>query len=251
MSLWRLEWLRLVRTRRLVALLAAYLFFGFLGPFTARYINEILDRVGGDLDGATIVLPDPTPIDGLAQFSSNAAQIGLLVAVVVAAGSLAIDAKPEMAVFLRTRVRSTSRLLWPRLVVSTAAVAAAYVLGALTAWYESVVLIGTLPAGAVFVGVGFGVLYLVFVVAVVAAAAGKMRSVLGTVLASVVFLLILPIVGIVESIGRWLPSHLVGALTAVPDGAPAADFVGAAAVTVAAIGAAWLLAVRWAEARQL
>ena len=44
MSLWRLEWLRLVRSRRLVALAGVYVFFGFVGPLTARYLGEIVER---------------------------------------------------------------------------------------------------------------------------------------------------------------------------------------------------------------
>ncbi len=251
MNLWRLEWLRLVRTRRWVALVAVYVFFGFLGPFTARYLGEILDRVGGDLEGATIILPEPEPIDGLAQFSANAAQIGLLVAIVVAAGALTLDARSEMAVFLRTRATDVRQLLWPRFAVSAAAVAGAFVLGSAIAWYETAVLLGALPMGAVIAGIAYGVVYLVFVVAVVAAAAGRTASVLGTVLTSVVVLLLLPIIGIVDAVGDWLPSHLVGALTAIPDGSGAGGYLRATAVACAGSLGAWLLAVRWTAAREL
>ena len=48
MTLLRLEWLRLVRTRRLLALTGVYLFFGIAGPLTARYLGEIVERFGGD-----------------------------------------------------------------------------------------------------------------------------------------------------------------------------------------------------------
>ena len=251
MSLWRLEWLRLVRTRRWIALVAVYLFFGLVGPLTARYLNEILDRVGGDLEGATIVLPPPVPVDGLAQFSSNAAQVGLLVSVVVAAGALALDAKPEMGIFLRTRVAAVRDLLWPRYVTMAGAVVGSFLLGALAAWYETVVLIGALPAAGVLAGIAYGALYLLFVVAVVAASAGLARSVLGTVLISILVLVLLPILGIVDAVGVWLPSHLVGALTAIPDGASATEYWRAAVVTVLAGAAALWLAVRWTAAREL
>ena len=251
MSLWRLEWLRLVRTRRWIALVAVFLFFGLVGPFVARYASEILNRLGGELEGATIILPPPQPVDGLARFSSNAAQVGLVVAVVIAAGALALDAKPEMGIFLRTRVASVRDLLWPRYVVSAGAIAGSFLLGALAAWYESVVLIGDLPAGGVLTGIAYGVLYLLFVVAVVAAAAGRARSVLGTVLASILVLVLLPIVGIVEAVGVWLPSHLVGALTAIPGGVDATEYLQAAVVTVIASAIALWLAVRWTTAREL
>ena len=216
MSLWRLEWLRLTRTKRWIALLGVYLFFGLLGPITARYLGEILDVAGGDLEGATIVLPPPVPADGMAQYVGNALQIGTLVAVVVAAGALAFDAIPEMGIFLRTRAPDVRSLLTPRFVVTTAAVVGSFVLGGLAAWYETWALIGGLDAGDVLAGLLLGSLFLVFVVALVAAVAGRASSVLGTVMISILVLLVMPIFGIADAIGRWLPSHLGGALAAIP-----------------------------------
>lgn len=231
MSLWRLELLRLVRTRRLVALVGVYLVFGFVGPLTARYLSEIISLAGGDLQGATIQLPEPTPADGMAQFSSNAVQIGTLVAVVVAAGAVAFDAVPEMGVFLRTRVARVHDILIPRVTVTAAAASAAFVLGVLAAWYETWALIGSLDASAVLAGIAFGVLFLVFVVALVTAVAGWTRTVLSTVMVSVVVLLVLPLLGIADAVGRWLPGSLAGALAELSAGAPASDYLGASVVT--------------------
>ena len=61
MSPWRLEILRLTRTKKWVALVGVYVGFGLLGPLTARYIKEILSRVGSS-DGTVITVPDPTPV---------------------------------------------------------------------------------------------------------------------------------------------------------------------------------------------
>ena len=43
MNLWRLEVIRLFRTKRWIALLGVYVFFGLVGPLSARYIREILE----------------------------------------------------------------------------------------------------------------------------------------------------------------------------------------------------------------
>lgn len=251
MTLWRLEWLRLTRTKRWVALAGIYVFFGFVGPLTARYLNEIISRVGGDLEGAVIEFPDPQPVDGLTQYATNVSQLGLLVAVVVAAAAVTIDSTPEMGVFIRTRVQRMTDVLRPRVVVAGGAVAAAYITGALIAWYESAVLIGPLPATAVLVGIAYGALYLVFVVTVVAAVAGKARTVLVTVSAALVVLLVLPIAGVVDEIGRWLPSYLVGALAGIPSGIPASEYLVSAAVTLVSGGLLFWLAARWAAAREV
>src|SRR5690606_17578382 len=137
----------------------------------------------------------PVPSDGLAQYVSNVTQIGTLVAVVVAAGSLAFDAIPEMGVFFRTRLPNVARILAPRLVVTSAAVVASFLIGTAAAWYETWVLIGSLDAGAVLAGTLFSSLFLVFVVALVAAVAGRARTTIGTVMISIVILLLLPVLG--------------------------------------------------------
>ncbi len=249
MSLWRLEWLRLVRSRRLVALVGVYVFFGLLGPVTARYIGEILERFGNDI---VVEFPAAVPADGIAQFTANANQIGLLVAVIVAAGALVLDAIPEMSVFLRTRVPSMRRLLTPRLVVSFLAIAAAFLLGLAAAWYETVVLLGGLSMGALLGGAAFTLVYLAFVVAMTAAAGSRLGSVLAAVAVTVVVLLVLPIVGIAEAIGHWLPSHLLGALDALlRDTGPWTDYLPATLVTLALTAVLVSLATTWAANREL
>lgn len=248
MTLWRLEWLRLVRTRRWIILIFAYLFFGLLGPVSARYMGEIVKRFGG---GVTVSLPDPIPADGITQFVGNASQIGLLVAVVVAAGALSLDATPEIGTFFRTRVPSLARILLPRFAVTSLAVVGAFSLGTLAAWYETVVLIGNLPAGRLFAGWMLGAIYLVFVVCVVALVAARTSSVLTTVLVTVVILLGLPIVGIVPNVGEWLPSQLVGALDGLVRGVDFTDYLRATAVTVVAGVAALWAAIRLTSRREL
>jgi ABC-2 type transport system permease protein len=252
MTLWQLEWQRLLRTRRWLALLGVYVFFGLVGPLTARYLPEIVGFAGGDLEGATIEFPPPVPADGMAQYVSNAVQIGTLVSVVVVAGAVAFDAIPEMGVFLRTRVRSVREILLPRVVVSGAAVIAAFVLGGLAAWYETWALIGAVDATDIAVGLLLGALFLAFVVALVTAVASRASSVLGTVMTSIVVLLLLPIAGLSDAVGRWLPTHLSGALAALPAGAATpGDYLAASATSVALTAGLLLAAGRMATSREL
>jgi ABC-2 type transport system permease protein len=250
MNLWKLEWLRLVRTKNWLILTAVFIAFGLIGPFSARYMAEIIGLAGGEMEGVTIEFPDPVPADGMIQYVSNAIQVGTLVAVIVAAGALAFDAIAEMGVFLRTRVSSVWRILVPRLVVPFSAIAAAYVLGVLAAWYETWALLGPLPAGRVIVGAALGVLFLGFAVAVVAAVAQWTRGTLATVMVSLGFLLTLPIVGIVDVIGQCLPTRLGSALSDLVGEGSMGDYLGPTAVTVLAIPALLWLAVQGARRRE-
>lgn len=230
MTLLRLELLRMVRTHRWLVLVGIYVFFGVLGPLTARYLGELIERFGtGDM---VIEAPEPEPVDGVVQFVGNASQLGLLAVVVVAAAALSLDARPEVSAFLRTRVERAGRLLVPRFVVVGATAVGALVAGTAVTWALTAVLIGGLPAGAMVLGTFLGALYLAFAVAVVGAMAAVLRSVPGVSLASLGVLIVLPIAGLVPALKVWLPSQLFAAVAGLVEGAPASDYVRATVVTL-------------------
>ena len=249
MSLWHLEWLRLTRTRRLVALLGVYVFFGLTGPLTARYLSDILGAM--NTGGVRVELPDPTPADGIAQFVGNVSQIGLLVVVLVAASALAFDARREMAVFLRTRITGVRAVVIPAYTVTTGAATAALLLGSLAAWYETGVLLGPLPVARMFAGIGFGAVFLAFVVAAVALAAAVVRGVLAAAGITLGVLLAMALLGNVADIGRWLPTTLSGALAGLVDGTAPGSYLPATAVAVAGTAAALAGAVVLGGRREL
>ncbi|TVR23495.1 MAG: hypothetical protein EA387_07040 [Nitriliruptor sp.] len=248
MSLWRLELLRMVRTHRWALVVGVYALFGVLGPVTARYLNEIVANFAGEV---TIIMPDPRPVDGVLQFVSNTTQLGLLAVVIVAASALAIDARSEVAAFLRTRVSHPAALLWPRYVVVTATAVAALVVGTAVAWVLTTVLIGALPAGAMLVGTALGALYLAFAVAVLAAAGAVTRGMLPTVFAALAVLIVLPILGVLPPVQPWLPSHLVTAVVALVEGEPAREYLRAVGVTIVVTPLLLVLAARGLERREL
>jgi ABC-2 type transport system permease protein len=248
MSLWRLEVLRMVRTYRWIIVVAVYLLFGVLGPVSARYLNEIVGNFAGDI---TIVMPDPRPVDGILQFVSNTTQLGLLAVVIVAASALAVDARTEVAAFLRTRVEHGAVLLWPRYVVATAIAVLALLAGTAVAWALTAVILGGLPAGAMVAGTAMGALYLAFAVAVVAAAGAIARGVLPTVFAALAVLILLPIAGVLPVLEPWLPSHLVTAVVALLEGEQASDHLRAVGVTIVVIPLLLALAARQLQHRDL
>lgn len=248
MNLWRLELLRLVRTHRWMIVFGVYAFFAVTGPLLATFLNEIISRFGGDV---TIIAPDPKPVDGLALFLDNAGQLGLLAVVIVGAGALAVDARPEVAAFLRTRVERATRLLTPRFVVVTGAAVAALVVGTGIAWAMTAALIGGLPATPVVVGTLYGALYLAFVVAVLAAVAGFTRTQVGAVFATLLILIAFPMIGLVAAVRPWLPSELLMAAAPLVEGASAADYLRSAAVTVTSTAGLLAVAVRRFGRREL
>jgi ABC-2 type transport system permease protein len=248
-NLWRLEWLRLVRTRRLVAIVAVYLFFGLTGPVSVRYLPEILGRAGNGR--FNIDLPPPVPADGIAQFVGNAAQICLLVVVLVSASALAFDARREMAIFLRTRIDSVRRILVPALTINAIAAVVGLGLGTAAAWYETAALIGGLPAGRMLIGFGYGALFLVFSVALVGAVASLVRGTLGAAGISLVVLLAMAVLGSFGQLGHWLPTGLAGAMAAVVGDGDPVDYLPAVGVSAVATAALVWLATVMGSRREL
>jgi ABC-2 type transport system permease protein len=247
-TIWRLERLRLVRTLRGIGLLAAFLAFGILMPIVTRYQDALFRHLGG---GVQVIVPPATPQQGIAAYLQNAMQIGLLVAVLVAAGSLAFDAKPEWAAFLRTRAPDVSRLVVPKVAVLSAATAACYAAGLAAAWIGTVALIGSVPVATLVVGGVYGALYLAFAVAVVAAASGVVRGVVGAGGLALGVLVLLPVLAQVPALEPWMPSALVGAPTAIASGEAAAGFLRAAAVTIACGVALVWVAIRLLARREV
>ncbi len=249
MNLWRLEWLRLIRTPRALTLLAVFIFFGLVEPVLVRYQSQLLAHVG---NGIRIVVPPATPAEGMKGYVSEITGIGLIVVVVIAAGALSLDARHGLAIFLRTRVTGTWQLVMPRYTVSAAAATAAYLVGTLAAWYETSLLIGSLPAGAVFAGYLCAAVYLAFAVAVTALATSVVRSTLASTGVALAILLVIPVAGTFQAIHDWLPSTLVSAPVELLNGTHRlVHYLPALTVAVAVSAAALAITVRRLGSREV
>lgn len=231
MSLWSLEWIRLTRTGRVFILLAVFFAFGIIGPLSVRYLPELLEAAGSS--EAISSLPPITPEFAMSSYVGNALQIGLLAIAFVGAAALAIDAKPEISVFFRSRA-SIRHIITPRFVVVSAASVFAFAAGVVTAAVTSGILIDWPEAGPTVIGSALVALYLVFVVALITLMGSLVRKVPATALLSVGTLIVLSIIGLLEPISPWLPSYLVGGFEGILAGG---DFIywRAIAVTAAAI----------------
>jgi ABC-2 type transport system permease protein len=250
MNLWRLEWLRLVRTPRALSLGAVYLAIGLIEPVATRYASALLAHVG---NGAEVHLPKPTPAQALSSYVSEATLIGLIVLVSVAASAYGFDARPGLAAFFRTRVPSMWQLVAPRFAAYAAAGAVAYLMGTLAACYETHLLIGSLSVGGVAAGVLCGAVYLAFAVAVTAFAASLTRTTVAAVGITLGILLALPLLADVHGITNWVPSALIGAPADLAGNPPGHDLIhflpalGVSAVAGAVALAAAVLRLRQRE----
>lgn len=228
---WRLEWLRLRRTPRLVVLAVVFAFLGLTGPLSVRYLPELLDRFASEMD---VTMAPATAADGIASFTKNAQQLGVLAVVVLAVGPMGFVTRRGLAWFYRTRVTRPVDLVLPRLVATAAVSVGAHTLGLALAWYETAVLIGKVPVGAMLGGWALSSLFVVLAVALAMAAAGVLGSATAAMAVSVGVLWLLPVAGLRPPLERWLPPHLAAAPAQLAAGGTVAGHLPALAVTVLA-----------------
>lgn len=245
MTLWRLEFVRLFRSLRWVILAAVYGFFGVIGPLTARFLPDLIERI----EGTTAGLPEFGPPDGITQFVGNAQQFGLLAVAFVAAAALAIDSNVELSVFFRTRA-SMRDIVTPRLVVNAAAAAAAFVFGAVIAYVGTGILLDWVDLGPFIVGVALQCVYLAFAVAVVGVMASVVRKVVTTALLSVGVLILLGVLTLVSPVAPWLPSDLAGAIDRLIRGGDF-DYWRSLVVTLVLIASLSALTIRRLDRREV
>ena len=90
-----------VRTMRLLVVVAVFAILGLLSPVFARYVREIVEAVGGgQFEG---MIPAPVVGDAVTQFTKNMGQFGILIAILVAMGSVASEKERGTAAFLLTK----------------------------------------------------------------------------------------------------------------------------------------------------
>jgi ABC-2 type transport system permease protein len=240
MTLWRLEWLRMVRTYRILVLPGLFILSGLLGPALAKILPDLVNGVS---NGIEIILPEPTPYEGIVQYLGNVDQLGLVGITIFAAMSLGFDAKRELAIFLRSRA-TVPQILAPRYVTTYGLAAVSTAVGAFVALGLTRVILGPPPSTEVLLGATLFIVYVGFVIAMVGVIASLIRSVLVTSVVSILALIISGLLRLIPVIGQALPGKLSSATIELMDGG-VFDYWPAIAVTlVATAGLLWIASYR-------
>ena len=102
--LMRKELLEQWRTWRMLVVGIVFAIFGIGSPILARYTPELVKALASDqLAGA---IPTPTITDAIVQFQKNLGQTGILAAILLAMGSVAVEKERGTAALLLTKPAS-------------------------------------------------------------------------------------------------------------------------------------------------
>ncbi|OGO64868.1 MAG: hypothetical protein A2030_09260 [Chloroflexi bacterium RBG_19FT_COMBO_50_10] len=82
----RKEWLELIRSHRLLVVAVVLAFFGLTSPLAAKFIPEIITlTLGAEISK---IIPTPTVLDAIAQYTKNMGQFGIILALLLTMGAI-------------------------------------------------------------------------------------------------------------------------------------------------------------------
>ncbi len=233
------------RSYRLVAVLAVFAFFGLGSPLLAKLTPEIL-RMVGPVEGMTIVLPEPTAADAVAQFVKNLSQIVLLVLVFLGSGVVVAEKERGTAAFLLAKPVSRTGVILSKVLGQWLLVILGTLLSAACCLLYTWVLFGKVDAIA-FSRTGALLLahLLTFVSTTLLWSAVARSQAVAGILAFLTWVLLASLGGL-GRIGDFLPGRLL-ALAQMPTGAASVwePLLGFAVIVTASVTGAVLAFRKW------
>jgi ABC-2 type transport system permease protein len=139
----RKELLEAWRTRRLPVVAALFVVVGMISPLTAKYLPEILKAALGDQ--LTVPIPAPVASDALVQLLKNLSQLGALVAIALAMGSVAGELDRGTAALVLAQPATRPAFLLAKLSAIGIVLGVSTLLAAVAAWIYTAVLFEPLP----------------------------------------------------------------------------------------------------------
>lgn len=205
----RKETAEFVRTWRIWVLGGFLLFFALGSPILAKLTPQILASVGSSQPGVVITIPDPIWRDAYAQWIKNLTQMGTMIVIVVAAGSVASEVAAGTAQLVLAKPVSRAGFVLAKFVSIALFVTVLAAAGTAIVQAETYAVFGSAPAAVLWQSSG---LWLVgaLLLAAVAILASSMMPTLAAVGVSILVFLMLPVAGIWPDVAKYTPAGLLG-----------------------------------------
>jgi ABC-2 type transport system permease protein len=242
-----------VRTYRLPVVAIVFLLFGIISPVLARYTKQLLDALGSQATGGIqIVVPAPTVADAVDQLLKNLGQFGILIAILLAMGTVAAEKERGTAALILTKPASRLAFLLAKLVAVGLTLAVAVAVGCAIGYLY----IQLLFADAGLSAGGYVEMAILLWLAIYAYAALTFlgstvtRSAAGGAGIGFVALIATGIIGGLPTVGPYMPLALTGPAARLAVGASVAtDLAGPVAAAILFIAVPFALAW-WSFRRQ-
>jgi len=193
------------RTYKLLIVGGLFLFFGITTPLILKYLPEILELSGENIN---IEILPPTAIQSLTEFAGTIVQVGVLAAVLIAMGAIAREKERGTAAMVLSKPVEKGAFVTAKLVAISALFVVALALGSITCYIYTVMLIESGNAAGFLMLNLLLAIFLIFCLAVTLLSSAIFRS---SLLAGGVALAVLLGQAVLTQL-PWLGDYVPGAL---------------------------------------
>lgn len=245
-ALLRKELLEQWRTRRLPVVAIVFTAFGIGSPFLARYTPELVRALaGGQIQ---IVIPAPTVADAVDQFLKNLGQAGILTAVLLTMGSVAVEKERGTAALVLSKPASRGAYLLAKMLAIATSLGIGLALASAAGYGYTSLLFRTLPPFGWAAMTALLLLTLVVYAALTFLGSVLTRSSIAAAAIGVGGLLVVALVSVLPTIGAYTPGGLSTPGRALSLGTAPGPVIGPVLVNLALL--AGLLLVAWVAFRR-
>jgi len=242
----RKEMLEQWRTHRVLIVVVILLFFGMASPVLAKYTPELIKMAipEGQAEGLLGLIPTATAGDAADQYVKNTVQFGVLLALLMAMGSVAVEKDKGTAALMLVKPLPRWAFLLAKFAALGITFAVGVILAGLASYLYTVLLFGSVSATAWLAMNVLILLCLLVYLALTLLCSTLTRSQI--VAAGLAFgsLILLAIVSALPKVGDWAPTRLSSWGAALVRGMDAAAWPAlwvSLGLIVAALVGSWLL----------
>ena len=228
-----------LKTYRLLIVAAVFLLFGLSTPLLFKFLPEILKMSGEQLP---VQLPIFTPADSVKSYIDSLGQIGVVVAVLVAMGSIAQERERGTIIMTLSKPVGFGAFAVAKLAALVSTFLVGILLGALACYYYTTMLLGTVDAGTFLVINLLIAYYFAVCLSITVMCSAFFKSQLAAGALALVTLLVLGLVSSIPPLAKYMPSALLGWAQSLAAGGDATGWPAAAVsagLVVASIIIAW------------
>ena len=205
----RKEWMELVRTYRLLVVVIVLLFFGLTSPLLAKLTPEIAKLVPSNSGISIQVTKTPTVEDAIGQYVKNITQFGILLAILLAMGSVAQEKDKGTAAMMLVKPLSRGGFIAAKFLSLTAMFAVTLAVATVTCYYYTFLLFGTMDIPHWLVINALILLYILVYVAITVLCSTLTRSQVVAGGAAIGALILFGLIGIIPAFAKYLPAELI------------------------------------------
>jgi ABC-2 type transport system permease protein len=149
MNLWnslRKELLEAWRGKRFLVAIILLGAFGMMSPLLAKFMRELFASIPG-AEMISAIIPEPTTMDAIAQYVKNVEQFGILLALLLSMGLVAVEKERGTAALMLSKPLGRSNFILSKFLGVSILLLTAILVAALGGYYYTLFLFEPLPVG--------------------------------------------------------------------------------------------------------